>query len=115
MIHPRQFGSGARVLGPCVREFGLFSIEDAVWKLSGFACERFELKNRGVIRQDAFADLVVFDPAEVTDHATHDNPQEPATGIDDVIVNGRPVVRSGRPLELDCDATLPGRFLRFGQ
>ncbi len=113
MIHPRQFGSAARLLGSCARDRGVLSLEDAVYKLSGHAAKRFGMKDRGVIREGAFADVVVFDPAAVCDQATYDAPQTPASGITDVLVNGRAVVRDGAVTEFDSSAALPGRFVRF--
>jgi len=109
-IHPRQYGSAARVLGHYVRRKRLFSLEEAVYKLSGFAAARFKLKNRGVIRRGAYADLVVFDPETIADNATFDDPHQPATGVEHVIVNGAPIVMHGKPVS----SALPGRYLRFG-
>ena len=113
LIHPRQFGSAARLLGTCVREHGLMSIEDAVYKLSGHAADRFGMKDRGVIREGAFADVVVFEPDKVQDHATYDSPQLPATGISDVFVSGTAVVKDAKPVPFKSNATFPGRFVRF--
>lgn len=113
MVHPRQFGSAARLLGRCVRERALFSLEDAVYKLSGHAAEKFGLKDRGQIREGAFADLVIFDEERVADNATYKQPQQAATGIRDVLVNGCDVVRDSEPLSLPADGGLPGRFLKF--
>ncbi|MEZ6061447.1 MAG: amidohydrolase family protein [Planctomycetaceae bacterium] len=113
LIHPRQFGSAARLLGSCVRERGLFSLEDAIHKLSGHAAEKFGLKDRGRIREAAFADVVVFDPATIRDQATYDNPQTPAGGVSDVLVNGIPVVCDGHPVDLPDSAPRPGRFVKF--
>ncbi|MEZ6132927.1 MAG: amidohydrolase family protein [Planctomycetaceae bacterium] len=111
LIHPRQFGSAARILGPCVRDHNLFSIEDAVYKLSGHAARAFGIPDRGIIREGAFADVVVFDPATVTDRATYDDPQRVAAGIRDVFVNGQPVVRDGQPVTFPAMTKLPGRFV----
>jgi N-acyl-D-amino-acid deacylase len=113
MIHPRQFGSAARLLGTCVREHGLMSIEDAVYKLSGHAADRFGIKDRGVICEGAVADVVVFQQDKVQDHATYDEPHLGATGISDVFVSGTAVVREGKPVSFDGNSQLPGRFVRF--
>lgn len=111
-IHPRMYGSAGRLLGPMVRDDGLFSLEDAVFKLSGHAAKRFGLKDRSVLREGYFADVVVFDSETITDHATYDNPHQETTGVDAVLVNGVPIIRDGRPVE-ERSKTLPGRFLQF--
>ncbi|HQY91919.1 D-aminoacylase [Caldilinea sp.] len=109
-IHPRQYGSATRLLSHHMRRKRLFSLEDAVYKLSGFAAARFKLKSRGAIRKGYFADLVIFDPETVHDHATFDNPHQLSTGIDHVIVNGIPILQAGKPV----NGATPGRYLRFG-
>lgn len=109
-IHPRHFGSGARLLGRYVREQKLMSLEEAVYKLAGFPAARFGLTRRGVIAEGYFADLVLFDADTVADRATYENGLETAVGISHVIVNGTPIVADGQPL-----AAQPGRYLRFKQ
>ncbi len=111
VIHPRQNGSAARLLGPCVRK-GLFSLEDAVWKLSGAPATRFGLKDRGRVEEGAYADLVVFDPDSIQDHATYAEPNQLSSGVSEVLVNGVPIIRRGEPVA-DLGQTLPGRSLRF--
>ncbi|MBX3015034.1 MAG: D-aminoacylase [Caldilineaceae bacterium] len=113
-VHPRQFGSAPRLIGACVRDRQLFSLEEAVYKLSGHPAQRFGLKNRGVLRQGNFADIVVFDAATVTDRATYSEPQQLATGIDDVVVNGKPIIAAGQPVTT-LTGLLPGRALKFKQ
>jgi N-acyl-D-amino-acid deacylase len=105
-VHPRVFGSGGRWLGPLVRDRKVFSLEEAVHKASGKAAERFGLAGRGVIREGAFADVIVFDAATIADQATYDKPQQTCVGIDHVIVNGRLL---GTPGD---GQPLPGRYLR---
>ena len=111
VVHPRQYGSAARLLGSCVRK-GLFSLEDAVWKLSGAPASRFGLKDRGLVAEGYFADLVVFDPESVQDHATFVEPHQLSGGVGDVLVNGVPIIRDGKPVDLP-GPVLPGRALRF--
>lgn len=111
-IHPRQFGSATRILGPLVRDRGLFTLEEAVRKLSGFPSSRFGLTDRGTVQAGSYADLVIFDPQTVTDRATFENPQQTSIGIVEVLVNGVPVVSNGLPVETWSGGP-PGRALRF--
>ncbi|MFK7805378.1 MAG: amidohydrolase family protein [Anaerolineae bacterium] len=111
-VHPRHYGSAAKLIGPMVREKRLFSLEDAVCKMTSIPAERFGLTKRGIIQKDYFADLVVFDPRSVSDIATMQNPTQQAVGIEHVIVNGQPIVGQGRPLN-EADPVQPGRALKF--
>jgi N-acyl-D-amino-acid deacylase len=106
---PRTYGSYPRILGQFVRDERLLSLEGAVHKMTGAAAARLGLRERGTIRDGAFADLVVFDPATVRSNATYDEPREFPTGIEQVIVNGMPVVSDGA----HTGAT-PGRAIRLG-
>lgn len=112
-VHPRMFGSTGRVLGPCVRDHKLFTLEEAVAKLSSIPAARFKLIDRGELRENAFADIVVFDPETIADQATFADPTQPTTGISNVLVNGTPIIRDGAPLMTVGD--MPGRFLRFNR
>jgi len=104
--HPRVWGTFPRVLGHYARKLGLFSMEEAVHKMTGLTAARFRLKGRGRLAVDHFADLVLFDEATVIDAATYETPVRPAAGIRQVFVNGRRVwqdgaatgARPGRPL-----------------
>ena len=107
--HPRTYGSTARVLGHYARDRGIVDLETAVAKLSAVPAARVGLRDRGVVRDGAFADLVVFDPGTVADLATYERPAVHPAGIRDVIVNGRPAVRDGRET-----GERPGRLLRRG-
>jgi N-acyl-D-amino-acid deacylase len=110
-VHPRVYGSAGRWLGPYVRDRKLFSLEEAVHKLSGKSAARFGLANRGVLRENAYADVVVFDAATIADRATYEKPTEACSGIDHVLVNGSLVIEIGRPVE-PAKSPLPGRYLR---
>ena len=87
--HPRLWGTFPRVLGHYARELGLFSMEQAVRKMTGHTADVFGLTDRGVIRAGAFADLVLFDPGTVRDAATFQEPTKPADGILETWVNGQ--------------------------
>jgi N-acyl-D-amino-acid deacylase len=89
------------------------SLEQAVHKASGKSAARFGLTDRGVIRQGAFADLIVFDADTIADRATYDQPQQECVGVEAVIVNGRPIIADRQPIDLPVDQ-LPGRRLRAG-
>jgi len=110
--HPRIIGSAPRLLGQCVRDYKLFSLEDAVYKLTSLPAKRFGLKDRGVVREGAFADLVVFDPATIADRASYQSPNEISTGVEHVVVNGRVIVQNAAPIDEASDK-LPGRYLRY--
>jgi len=105
--HPRAYGSFARVLGKYVRDEGLLTLEEAVRKLSGFPAQNLKLRGRGLLRPGYFADVVVFDPARVQDHATPQDPHRYASGMQQVFVNGRQVLRDG-----EHTGALPGQVLR---
>lgn len=105
--HPRSYGSYPRVLGYYVRERKLMPLETAIHKMTLMPAQRVKLSGRGVIQAGAFADLVAFDPQNVRDTATFDNPHQYPTGIPHVWVNGVQVVRDGQ----HTDAR-PGRVLR---
>lgn len=92
--HPRGYGNNARVLARYVREQGLLRLEGAVCKMTSLPAATFRLQDRGVVREGAWADLVVFDPATVQDRATFTEPHQYATGFTAVIVNGVSVVEN---------------------
>lgn len=104
--HPRWAGSFARVLGHYVREVGLFDVAEAVRKMTGATAARFGLADRGVLRDGAHADVVVFDAAAVADRATFGEPLTPPEGVRLVVVGGTVVVRDGA-----VTAARPGRVV----
>ena len=107
---PRTYGSFPRILGQFVRDEALLSLEEAIRKMTSAPAARLGLRDRGVIRDGAVADLVVFDPATVRSTATYDEPRSYPIGIEQVIVAGTLVVADG----VHTGAT-PGRGLRHGQ
>jgi len=107
--HPRSYGCFPRVLAHYVRERNVLSLEEAIRKMTSLPAARLGWKDRGVIRQKAIADLVIFDPKKVADKATFANPHQHSVGIDTVIVRGRRVLAGGK-----MTGELPGRPLRLG-
>jgi N-acyl-D-aspartate/D-glutamate deacylase len=93
--HPRTYGSTARVLGTYARERGTLSFETAVAKLTSVPAARLGLRDRGVVREGAMADLVVLDAASIGEEATYTDPARYPRGIEHVIVNGRPAILGG--------------------
>ena len=87
--HPRLWGTFPRVLGHYSRDEGLFDLETAIYKMTGLSAGNFSIRDRGVIREGAFADIVVFDPETISDRATFEQPKQTAIGIEAVFVNGK--------------------------
>jgi len=108
--HPRLWGTFPRVLGHYSRGLGLFPLETAVHRMTGLTAKTFGLKDRGVLKEGAFADLCVFDAGTVDEAATFARPIQPAKGIDAVIVNGAITWRGGK-----STGARPGRVLRRRQ
>jgi N-acyl-D-amino-acid deacylase len=104
--HPRLWGTFPRVLGHYAREVGLFPVEEAIRRMTSLPAKRLGLRDRGVLRSGAFADIVVFDPKTVIDRASFAAPTLPGAGIDAVFVNGRAVWKAGAPT-----GARPGSFL----
>ena len=105
--HPRLFGTFPRVLGEYARRRGLLSMAEAVRKMTRLPSMRFGLRERGLVAEGCFADLVLFDPESVDSGASFDDPKQRAVGIHSVFVNGSLAYRSGQPSELRT-----GRVLR---
>ena len=108
--HPRAYGSFARVLGRYTRDLGILSLPDAVRRMTSLPAATFGLTDRGVLEPGFAADLVVLDPQLIEDRATFETPHLPAVGVRDVVVNGVPALRNGRPT-----GSRPGRRLRRGR
>jgi dihydroorotase/N-acyl-D-amino-acid deacylase len=107
MVHPRAYGTFARVLAKYVRTDSVLTLEDAVRKMTGATAARLKLRDRGLLREGMFADIVVFDEKKVQDIATFDKPHQLSVGIEQVFVNGVQVVADGK----HTGAT-PGRVVR---
>jgi len=107
--HPRGYGNNARVLARYVRELKLLRLEDAIRRMTSLPATTFRLRDRGAVREGAWADLIVFDPAKVQDHATFNDPHHYATGFAWVLINGIAVVKND-----EHTGARPGRALRHG-
>jgi N-acyl-D-amino-acid deacylase len=93
--HPRAWGTFARYLGHYSRELGVLTLEECVRHLAGTPARRLGLTDRGIVREGAVADLVLFDPETVIDHATFAEPRLPAAGIVDVLIAGEYAIQDG--------------------
>jgi N-acyl-D-amino-acid deacylase len=105
--HPRAYGSFARLLGKYVRGEGVISLQEAIRRLTSFPADNLGLQRRGRLTTGHYADVVVFDPAVIQDHATFEQPHQYATGVEQVLVNGVQVLRDG-----EHTGALPGRVVR---
>jgi N-acyl-D-amino-acid deacylase len=105
--HPRAYGNFARLLGRYVRDEKLIPLQEAVRRLAAVPARNLGIRNRGMLRLGYFADIAVFDPAAIRDNATFERPQQFATGMRDVFVNGVQVISDGK----HTGAT-PGRFVK---
>jgi N-acyl-D-amino-acid deacylase len=105
--HPRAYGSFARLLGKYVREEGIIPLEEAVRRLTSFPASNLNIRKRGTLKTGYYADVVVFNPETITDHATFSNPHQYATGMVHVFVNGQQVLKDG-----EHTGALPGRVVR---
>lgn len=107
MTHPRGYGTYPRILGKYVREEGVIGLEEAVRKMTSAVAERVGVRDRGMVREGFYADLVVFDPDHVRETATFTEPHQLAEGVDHLLVNGTFVLRDG-----EFTGASPGRFVR---
>jgi N-acyl-D-amino-acid deacylase len=105
--HPRAYGNFARLLGKYVREERVIPLGEAIRRLTSLPAENLKIVDRGVLKAGNYADVVVFDPATITDHATFEEPHRYSTGVEHVVVNGVPVLVDG-----EHTGAMPGRFLK---
>ncbi|MBI5183631.1 MAG: amidohydrolase family protein, partial [Nitrospinae bacterium] len=105
--HPRTFGTFPRILGRYVRDIGLLDLSTAIKKMTLYPCKRLGINDRGLIKEGMYADIVIFDPANVSDTATYEYPFKYPSGIEYVIVNGVVTVKKG-----EHTMALAGRVLR---
>jgi N-acyl-D-amino-acid deacylase len=105
--HPRAYGNFARLLGKYVRDEDLVPLEEAIRRLTSFPAANLKLQRRGLLARGNYADVVVFDPAYIRDHATFDKPHQFATGVQHVFVNGVQVLQDG-----EHTGAKPGRVVR---
>ena len=105
--HPRAYGNFARLLGRYVRDEGVISLAEAVYRLTALPADHLKLRDRGRLAPGYYADIVVFDPETVRDRATYADPMQLATGVRDVLVNGEAVLRDG-----EHTGATPGRVVR---
>jgi N-acyl-D-amino-acid deacylase len=104
--HPRAYGNFARLLGKYVRDEKVLPMKEAIRRLSGLPATNLGLDHRGFLKEGMFADVVVFDPATITDHATFEKPHQYATGVKHIFVNGVQVIKDG-----EHTGAKPGRAL----
>ena len=107
MTHPRAYGSFARVLGKFSRDEKIISLREAIRRLTSFPAANLKIRNRGSLKEGYFADVVVFDPETITDHATFKEPHQFSTGVAHVFVNGVQVLKDG-----EHTGAKPGRVVR---
>jgi N-acyl-D-amino-acid deacylase len=105
--HPRAYGNFARLLGRYVGDEKIITLEEAVRRLTTLPAQNLKLDRRGALKPGHFADVVVFDPAKIQDHATFDRPHQYATGMVHVFVNGTQVLKNG-----EHTGAKPGRVVR---
>ena len=106
-VHPRAYGNFARVIGKYARDEHIMPLQEAIRKLSNLPATNLKLKKRGALKVGNFADVLVFDPAKVMDHATFAKPHQYATGMVHVFVNGIQVLKEG-----EHTGAKPGRFVK---
>jgi N-acyl-D-amino-acid deacylase len=107
--HPRAYGNFVRVLAKYVRDDRVIPLQEAIRKLTSFPAAMLSLKDRGSLKVGNFADVVIFDPKTVQDHATFEHPHQLATGVEDVWVNGVRALRHGEATGAASGRAVRGR------
>jgi N-acyl-D-amino-acid deacylase len=105
--HPRTYGNFARLLGKYVRDEKVITLQEAIRKLAALPCDNLKIKKRGTLKVGNYADVVLFDPLSIQDHATFEKPHQLATGVRDVFVNGQVVLKNG-----EATGAKAGRVIR---
>ena len=105
--HPRAYGNFSRLLGKYVREEKVIPLEEAIYKLTSLTATKLKIKKRGLLKEGYYADIILFDPNTISDHATFDKPHQLATGMHHVFVNGVQVLNDGKHT-----GAMPGRVVR---
>jgi N-acyl-D-amino-acid deacylase len=96
MPHPRGYGTNARILGKYVREEKVISLEEAIRRMTSLPAQKFQLKDRGLIKEGMIADIVIFNPETVIDQSTYQKPHAFSTGFEFVVVNGKLTIENGK-------------------
>jgi len=112
--HPRAYGNFARLLGHYVRDTRDLTLAEAVRRLTSLPADTLAIEGRGRLKPGQFADVVVFDPATIADRATYEKPAQLATGVSEVLVNGRFALRGGKATGAATGRVLPGRAWKPG-
>lgn len=107
--HPRAYGNFARLFARYVRDEHLLTVQEAVRKVTSLPADVLSLADRGRLRRGGFADVVIFDPANFQDHSTYEKPMQYATGVSDVLINGKLALRNGEPTGAHTGRILRGR------
>jgi N-acyl-D-amino-acid deacylase len=105
--HPRAYGNFARVLGHYSRDEKVLPLAAAIQKLAKLPASHLKIKKRGELKAGYYADIIIFDPAKVEDHATYEKPHQYSTGVIDVFVNGQQVLKDG-----EHTGATPGKFVK---
>jgi N-acyl-D-amino-acid deacylase len=108
LTHPRAYGNFPKIMGQYVRDEHVIPLEDAVRKATSAVATRLSIPDRGIVREGFYADLVLFDPATIGERATYENPHQLSTGVQWVLVNGKPVVAEGKPTGVKAGRVLRG-------